>query len=223
MVLHDTHAWFHGPHIELDAGRIVAFSGALVLNVAALLLLLMPVRMPEAQMPPLDKPIWYLPVERVKPPILPPVDVKIVPPQTPTLRTPAITRPQIAPPTVDPVVVDDGSLPADPVVAPVTVASTTIAPPARPIAGVLLEYLKAPPPPYPRDALIAGLQGEVLLQVLVDVDGRPIKVDIQRSSGQRVLDEAARRQVLRNWIFRPAMQDGHAVQAMGLVPIDFKL
>lgn len=223
MVLHDTHAWFHGPRIELDSARIIAFSGALALNVAALLLLLMPARMPEMQTPRLDKPTWYLPVDPAKPPPQPPADAKVVPPQTPSLRTPTIIKPRIAPAMVDPVLVDDGSLPADPVVAPVAVASTTIAPPTQPIAGVLLEYLKAPPPPYPRDALIAGLQGEVLLQVLVDVDGRPIKVDIQRSSGQRVLDEAARRHVLRYWRFRPAMQDGRAVQALGLVPIDFKL
>jgi protein TonB len=59
--------------------------------------------------------------------------------------------------------------------------------------------------------------------VLVDVDGRPLEVTIQRSSGNRDLDAAARRQVLRKWTFRPAMKDGRAVQAIGIVPIDFNL
>ena len=35
----------------------------------------------------------------------------------------------------------------------------------------------------------------MLLQVLVDVDGRPLEVTVSRSSGHRELDEAARLQV----------------------------
>lgn len=55
------------------------------------------------------------------------------------------------------------------------------------------------------------------------IDGRPLRADIERSSGHRALDAAARRQVLAKWRFKPAMQDGHAIQAIGLVPIDFTL
>jgi protein TonB len=89
--------------------------------------------------------------------------------------------------------------------------------------GMRLEYAFAPAPAYPRDALREGITGTVLLQVLVDVDGRPLQVEIQRSSGDRRLDVAARRQVLANWRFRPAMQDGRAIRAIGLVPIAFNL
>jgi protein TonB len=63
----------------------------------------------------------------------------------------------------------------------------------------------------------------VLLKVLVDVDGKALDVTIQRSSGNRDLDRAAQQHILRHWTFRPAMKDGRAVQAIGLVPIDFKL
>ena len=49
---------------------------------------------------------------------------------------------------------------------------------------------------------------------------RRCEVDVQRSSGDRLLDNAAREQVLEHWRFRPAMKDGRAVQAIGLVPID---
>src|SRR3546814_15984694 len=66
----------------------------------------------------------------------------------------------------------------------------------------------APSPPYPRAALRAGLQGTVMLQVLVDVDGRPLQVDVEHRSGYRVLDNAARRYVLQHWTFRPAMRGG---------------
>jgi protein TonB len=88
---------------------------------------------------------------------------------------------------------------------------------------VTLEYADAPAPAYPRDALRDGVEGVVMLQVLVDVDGRPLSVDVQRSSGDRRLDNAARKQVLQHWRFRAAMKDGRAVQAVGLVPIAFNL
>jgi protein TonB len=94
---------------------------------------------------------------------------------------------------------------------------------STPLHGVSLEYLQAPAPAYPREALRDGVQGTVMLQVLVDVDGRPLDVQVQHSSGNRLLDNAARRQVLERWTFRPAMKDGRAVQAIGFVPIAFNL
>ena len=63
----------------------------------------------------------------------------------------------------------------------------------------------------------------MLLEVLVGEDGRPIDVRIHGSSGHRMLDAAARRHVLREWSFRPAVRDGRPVQAIGIVPIDFHL
>ena len=46
---------------------------------------------------------------------------------------------------------------------------------------------------------------------------------IARSSGHRILDEAAREQVLRRWSFQPASVGGQPVQALGRVPITFAL
>ena len=46
---------------------------------------------------------------------------------------------------------------------------------------------------------------------------------IAQGSGHRELDEAAREQVLKRWRFQPAMQGERAVQALGLVPIEFAL
>ena len=71
--------------------------------------------------------------------------------------------------------------------------------------------------------LWAAIAASVVLQVLVGVDGRPLQVDVRQGSGDRRLDAAAREQVLRHWRFKPAMRDGHAVQAIGLVPIAFDL
>ena len=68
-----------------------------------------------------------------------------------------------------------------------------------------------------------GLTGTVLLQVLVGIDGRPLEVTVAQSSGHRELDEAARAQVLKRWSFQPATKEGKAVQAIGMVPIEFAL
>ena len=68
-----------------------------------------------------------------------------------------------------------------------------------------------------------GIEGTVMLRILVGTDGTPLQVDIERSSGSRGLDRAAREHVLKKWRFQPAMQDGVPVQAWGRVPIVFTL
>lgn len=203
-----------------DAARIAGLAGAITINVTLLLLLLTPIRMPLSQPQPVITRVVDI-VGRIKPPDPPPVPVEVTRPRTPSTAT-ATPRKVDVPAAVDQVVVDDGVLPADPVD---TTPAETRAPAetSGPVPGVRLEYQQAPAPAYPRDALRDGIQGTVMLQVLVDVDGRPLDVRIQQSSGNRQLDNAARRQVLEHWRFRPAMKDGRAIQAIGLVPIDFNL
>jgi protein TonB len=227
------HALAHSPRLQaghlrasplkdrLDPTRIAAISGAIAVNAIALLLLLMPMSTPPPVALADREPgmIWVLPEK--KPKIVPVVPVPHTPPQMtqPTIKSPP--QANIASPT-DQVIVEQGTE----AVAPVTYAiveSTTIEPPVNPIATVRLEYASAPPPAYPRDALRLRAEGTVLLQVLVDSDGRPLEVQVQSSSGNRSLDEAARKHVLKRWSFRPAMQDGRAVQAIGLVPVAFAL
>lgn len=206
-----------------NPARIAGIAGALALNLALLMALLMPMRTP----PPAvieDVPFrWVLPAERTPPPPTPPERVEIVKPQQ--RPTPAIARPRpVTPPAQQQVVVDHGTLPADAVTQPaVETPVADIAGETGPQPGMRLEYADAPAPRYPREALLAGIEGTVLLQVLVDIDGRPLEASIHRSSGHRQLDLAARQHVLRKWTFRPAMKDGRAVQAIGLVPIEFSL
>ncbi|MDN5781532.1 MAG: energy transducer TonB [Luteimonas sp.] len=223
MVLQHAHSFSDASFPRLDVARIAAGAGAIALNVAVLLLLLIPAGMP-ALSPPSDRGIVVVPIiDRIVPP-LPPVPVPVTQPMPATPTTPVPVQRDIVQPAIEQVVVDQGTLPAEDVVAPVDIAGNgDIAPPAGPVVGMRLEYAKAPSPPYPRDALRAGLQGTVLLQVLVDVDGRPLQVDVERSSGHRVLDDAARRYVLLHWTFRPATKDGRPVQAVGLVPIAYSL
>ena len=233
MVLQDNRSplsksLLHIPRLDLDASRIVGVSGALLLNLAVLGLLLVPAALPQRAMQ-RDIPtlvVQQLP-EKVERTIVE-TTVKPIPherEQDPRPITPPTVQPTPVEPMVDQsVVVDQGALPALPSIdtgAPAT--AVEIAPPSGPVAGIALRYLSAEAPPYPRDALRAGIEGTVMLKVLVDIDGRPIAVDIHRSSGSRKLDDAARRFVLANWRFEPAMQDGRAVQATGIVPIDFNL
>lgn len=144
----------------------------------------------------------------------PPVPQPVQPPQRDavpeTSRQPLATGPAVAPSQ------DAFTLPA-------TSGTPDPGPAAQPVAGVRLEYGSAPAPRYTADLIRDRAQGTVLLQVLVDVDGRPLQVSIHRSSGNRRLDRLAQQHVQAKWTFRPAMQDGRAVQAIGLVPIDFRL
>jgi periplasmic protein TonB len=216
------HAIRSAASLHPDATRIAGLAGAITINVALLLLLLTPMSVPPPQ--PEHETIRVVDIfDRIKPPAPPPVPVP-VPVTTPRLPSTASATPHRmdVPPAAEQAVVEDGALPADPVVETASEAVPSLES-STPLPGVRLEYLQASAPAYPRDALRDGVQGTVMLQVLVDVDGRPLEVQVQHSSGNRQLDNAARRQVLEHWTFRPAMKDGRAVQAIGLVPIAFNL
>lgn len=208
-----------------DPGRIAGIAGALLLNGAALMLMLAPLGSPGTAPAP-QKGLegeWFEPRPLPPPPPPPIVPVQRVPtPAAPTAepRRAVVPRPEPATPPL----VEGGTLPADPL--PPLEAGTgnvDVAPAPGPATGMQLAYAEASSPPYPRDALRSGHQGTVVLQVLVGVDGRPLEVVVETGSGYRELDEAARRHVLRRWRFQPAMRDGRPVQAIGLVPIEFSL
>lgn len=215
------HAIRHAERPHPDANRIVGISLAITFNTALLMLLLVPIVAPPGlNLPDVVAPIrWILPRTLPTPP--PPIPVPIV--KQPPQPTPDVIRPQTTTPQAEAqVIVDQGSQQAIETPVPTNSPASIEASPT-PLPGVRLEYADAPAPSYPRDALREGVEGTVMLQVLVDADGRPLDVQIQHSSGNRQLDLAARRQVLERWRFRPAMKDGRAVQAIGLVPIAFHL
>jgi protein TonB len=207
---------------RLDFTRISAEAGAIAINGVALLLLLAPLSMYVPVQEQREPDVVFLPQARTKPPehIEEPKKVEVTKRHTvstPTIVPQKIEMPQI--PVVDPL---PGDLPADPVqIAKADIGVSDAI--RRPLAGAHLEYETAPAPAYPVTAIREALTGTVTLRVLVDVDGRPIDVQIERSSGHRVLDAAARKQVLAKWRFKPAMQDGQRVQAIGLIPVEFNL
>lgn len=209
--------------IHPSPARIAGVAGAIALNAALFMLLLAPMGSDLPPPVPTDDLIAVQIFEPVRPPDPPPpVPVPVTQPTLPTPVPPVARDAVIEPADSAPVVFEHSSIMDLPALPPAEPAAAEAAP-VTPVTGVRLEYASAPPPPYPRRQLAERVEGQVLLRVLVDVDGKALEVTIQRSSGNRDLDRAAQQHILRHWTFRPAMKDGRAVQAIGLVPIDFKL
>ena len=209
---------------RLDTGRILAIAAAIALHVFALLLLLMPMAAPQiAQIVEQRIPV-PLQADPIPPPPLPPQPVEPTPQdkRVPTPVTPpTVTTPANVPDTAP--IIDQGTIAATSDTIDSAPTSDIGSPDTSPMVGSQLQYVTAPAPPYPRVEARAGIEGTVVLKVLVDVDGAPLEVVIETSSGNRNLDREARQHVLKHWRFKPAVRDGIAVQAYGLVPIDFVL
>lgn len=213
------------PTLALQPQRIAATSLAIGIHLAALALLLIPLSNsstgPAAT--PRTQVQWARPSVPTPPP---PPPLQVLPPR-PALQP---TAHSISPPQSFPVLVDS----IDP--AAVSLAALQLTPmqvqgsPAEPLPSPgldgpssALQVLQAPPPPYPATALRQQLQGEVLLRVSIDASGKVEGVSVERSSGHRQLDQAARNQVLRHWRFAPARVNGQPAAAQGLVPINFRI
>src|SRR5439155_754882 len=74
--------------------------------------------------------------------------------------------------------------------------------------GTGAAYGANPLPPYPLVARRLGMEGVVLLEVVVAPDGHAAEVRVARSSGYPALDESALTTVRERWRFIPAHRDG---------------
>ncbi|MCF9019968.1 TonB family protein, partial [Pseudomonas syringae] len=123
--------------------------------------------------------------------------------------------------------------PPKPVAAPAPAAPPTPTPappaPAAPAAPVKesaavsgLASLGNPPPEYPGLALRRSWEGRVVLRIKVLPNGRAGTVEVTKSSGKPVLDEAAV-EAVRNWKFIPAKRGDTPIEGFATQTIDFKL
>lgn len=207
-----------------DARRITALAVSFLTHAAAALVLAIPLaatleraapRVIEASVldeppPPAPVPPEPQPLPRVQPPqaVVPPLPKPApVRPLTPVAQQPVAVVPVEAP-TIDA---------ADPVP-----ASTGAGTGAGNGESRVLAYDGALKLAYPRAAIRRHAQGTVLLHVLVGSDGVAQRIEVSRSSGHRDLDDAAR-EAVRRARFRPVLENGVAVPAWGLVPIEFRL
>lgn len=82
--------------------------------------------------------------------------------------------------------------------------------------------LHNPKPPYPFAARRRGIEGRVLLSVLVHADGASGGVTLKQSSGHTMLDASAL-DTVRRWRFLPARRGATPVESRVDVPIVFRL
>lgn len=84
------------------------------------------------------------------------------------------------------------------------------------------EYKENTPPDYPEVARRRGYEGRALLRVKVLENGKPGEIEIEGSSGFKVLDNAALSSV-KGWTFVPGRINGKRTEQWIRVPIRFIL
>lgn len=100
------------------------------------------------------------------------------------------------------------------------------APPAPKIEEPITEatanagYLNNPKPEYPPAALRQGWGGTVILRVRVLASGAPESVTVKKSSGKKVLDDAAINAAMK-WTFVPSKRGSTPIDGWATVPMTF--
>jgi protein TonB len=158
----------------------------------------------EVVRPPLETKI----IEEIKPP---PPD-KPPPPPPPRLAMPP--PPYIPPPEVQ--------VHVPVVMAPTITAVTTVKPPEEYRTRAVVDGKTCEKPPFPAASLRANETGIVQLRFLIDVDGKVLDSKVERSSGSRRLDEAARAG-LSLCKFKPATLNGRPERTWERIEYVWKL
>ncbi len=206
----------------LNWSRISAWSGSLSLHLLLALMLLVPPLAMQIQRLVEETPTY---VEI----ITPPPEVKPVPP----MPQPPVKIKKVAPAPPKPLITITAPIPNP--LPPPAAHTDSIAPPsdapapaphvdggASDAAPSALAYGTQTRIPYPMTALRNRAEGTVVLRVLVGEDGSVREIEIDKSSGSRDLDRAAREAVMK-WKFKPGMRGGAAYAAWARVPINFTL
>lgn len=161
-----------------------------------------PVEETVVEPPPTDEPV--APSEAVEPAPTP----RETSSPDPTLRVP---RKRVPAPTATP------AAPPRPPVAPIPVAAPTVAPSsptrsvARSAATGAVAWSSNRAPVYPTDARAAGIEGVVVLRLVVDETGAVREASVDTTSGTPSLDASAL-DAARSWHFSPARDaDGRPV------------
>ncbi|WP_114241298.1 energy transducer TonB [Dyella sp. C9] len=206
-------------HAHPDAARIAALSGAIAINLIALVAVMRPMApqwIEQAQHIVQTQVRWLTPQEEAPAP--PAIELK------PLVQPKAAPHPHVQPQPVAPPVAtptDEGRMAAPPAAPTQATPAPDVATPTAPVEATLA--YRAVPLKYPVQALHARMEGTVVLRVLVDEQGTPQDVTVEQSSGYAVLDRSAREQVLHGWKFQPATVSGKPVRAWARVPVSFNL
>jgi protein TonB len=161
--------------------------------------------------PPEPPPTPPEPPKEEPPPTPPPVVVQPPPPEPPKAEPPP-PEPAKAPPpdptpapvaVANPVFADPTPAPPPPPPPPVVVPPPTPQPVVNPGPAPGPRYVKArfyqrSEIVYPYEARKRRLQGVVILEVVFAPDGKPVTVEVFQSSGQAMLDRAAKAHFIEN-------------------------
>ncbi|MDP0500974.1 MAG: energy transducer TonB [Verrucomicrobiota bacterium JB022] len=76
-------------------------------------------------------------------------------------------------------------------------------------------------PAYPIEARLQGIEGTVMVEFLVDEQGKPFGPGVVNDAHPLLAAEALK--TIRNWQFEPATRDGSATYAVVRIPVVFSL
>ncbi|MFM1925658.1 MAG: hypothetical protein RIT44_1464 [Pseudomonadota bacterium] len=205
-------AWVVGLHALLFGALQAGLDRTMVQNMPTVVqALLLEDQRPEVRPEPLVQPAKPVPPPLLKPE---PPPVK-TPPQSPapTVVEPVVT-PTVAAPANAIAAVSNTPVPANTSAPPNPTATAVVAAkpstPARTTANVNMAQCEKPE--YPSASRRMEEEGTVALRFLVGIDGKIVQSEIEKSSGFKRLDEAARTG-LSKCQFKPATVDGKPEQA----------
>jgi periplasmic protein TonB len=90
----------------------------------------------------------------------------------------------------------------------------------RPVRRSILRMVRWLRPSYPADWASAGVQGSVLLDLLIDPNGQPIEIKIAQGSGSQALDQSAAR-AANDWRFAPPRWNSQPVEVWARIEVRF--
>ena len=210
------------------AGR-AGSPGALALIVAghaALIAAVMTARMDVVRLPPFD-PIDIINIATPPPP---PPDPQAKPepmPQEPVIQDSSIDHtPTIVDMGQSTAIEPDRGPPIGDLIREIGNGTTTIADPPQPapvLSGPRLATAgDALKPPYPTDKLRLEQEATLKLRLTIDARGRVVAIDPVGPADPSFL-AAARRHILKVWRYKPATENGVAVQTTTVVNLSFRL
>jgi protein TonB len=80
--------------------------------------------------------------------------------------------------------------------------------------------LRVTKPVYPQEAFVKKVEGTVVIEIVIDASGQVARARIVQSIP--LLDRAALACV-REWLFQPALKQGHPVATVAMAPVSFHI
>lgn len=127
-----------------------------------------------------------------------------------------------APPEPAPDLPPVAAAPAGTITTPTPAAASARSAEPRTISASEVRYRHQPARAYPSASSRLGEQGEVLLRVMIDAQGRPLQVLVQKSSGFARLDNDAMRNVKLS-VFYPYQENGQPIPVWVRIPFNYTL